>query len=64
MNLGGSFRGDNGSSQCSFSGEILLRSTMFLLDSIGIVCATVEVSICEITGFVELQRGLVLGQDQ
>ena len=29
---------------------------MFLLDSIGIVGATLEVSICEIIVFVELQK--------
>ena len=36
-----------------FSGEIFLQSTMFLLDSIGMVGATVEVSIYEINVFVE-----------
>ena len=39
-----------------FSREIFLRLTMFLLGSIGMVGTTVEVSICEITVFVEMPK--------
>ena len=39
-----------------FSGEIFLPSIMFLLDSIGMVGATMEASICEITRFVEIPK--------
>ena len=53
MYRGGSFQGDSGLSQCSLLREIFLRSTMFLLGYIGMVGATVEVSIYEIIVFVE-----------